>query len=245
MLTLAGEGVTVFGTGGADVNGASIAMNERVGYVIEERWVSLAPPRRLPVWKLLLGSLSGGFLGLLVVTLGFVLISLVVGGEFVAGRTVGIMKVTLLPGSIVSVLLAVGVAWPVVLAGERFEWVWRSRFWIAALAGVVCAATIYFGYTTSLTGSFPGVLLGGVAWFVVIIAGPVAVISATGGALAGALARRQRMLVAALGSWVFLVVLAFIMPIPMPPERYNSYEPSSQMRGLQNHRGEVSGGGFA
>lgn len=44
IVTLAGEGVRTFGTGGAQVNAASIGMNESLGYVIEERWVTLEEP---------------------------------------------------------------------------------------------------------------------------------------------------------------------------------------------------------
>jgi hypothetical protein len=33
--------VTVFGTGGAEENTASVAMNARLGYVVEERWLTL------------------------------------------------------------------------------------------------------------------------------------------------------------------------------------------------------------
>lgn len=43
ILALAHEGVRTFGTGGAQVNAASIRMNESLGYVIEERWLSLRP----------------------------------------------------------------------------------------------------------------------------------------------------------------------------------------------------------
>lgn len=41
VLALHAEGVTVFGTGGAEENVASVAMNTRLGYVVEERWVTL------------------------------------------------------------------------------------------------------------------------------------------------------------------------------------------------------------
>lgn len=41
VLALLGEGVTVFGTGGAAENAASLAMNARLGYVVEERWLTL------------------------------------------------------------------------------------------------------------------------------------------------------------------------------------------------------------
>ncbi|MGN6744230.1 MAG: GNAT family N-acetyltransferase [Amnibacterium sp.] len=44
ILALAREGVRAFGTGGAAENEASLAMNRAVGYVIEERWLSLVPP---------------------------------------------------------------------------------------------------------------------------------------------------------------------------------------------------------
>lgn len=44
VLALAAEGVRVFGTGGAAANAASLAMNRSVGYAVEERWLSLAPP---------------------------------------------------------------------------------------------------------------------------------------------------------------------------------------------------------
>ncbi|GIJ00582.1 hypothetical protein CLV28_1180 [Sediminihabitans luteus] len=42
VLALAAEGVRVLGTGGAQVNAASVRMNERLGYVLEERWLTLA-----------------------------------------------------------------------------------------------------------------------------------------------------------------------------------------------------------
>jgi GNAT superfamily N-acetyltransferase len=44
IIALAEDGIRVFGTGGAAVNEASIRMNESLGYVIEERWLSFAPP---------------------------------------------------------------------------------------------------------------------------------------------------------------------------------------------------------
>lgn len=46
VLLLLGTGARVFGTGGAAVNAGSLAMNARVGYVVEERWLSLRPPAR-------------------------------------------------------------------------------------------------------------------------------------------------------------------------------------------------------
>ncbi|GAA4751802.1 hypothetical protein GCM10025783_25540 [Amnibacterium soli] len=45
VLALAAEGVQVFGTGGADENAASLAMNARLGYAVTERWLTLVPPR--------------------------------------------------------------------------------------------------------------------------------------------------------------------------------------------------------
>ncbi|MCI4656684.1 GNAT family N-acetyltransferase [Cryobacterium zhongshanensis] len=42
---LAADGIRTFGTGGAQSNAGSIRMNEHLGYVIEERWLSLAPPQ--------------------------------------------------------------------------------------------------------------------------------------------------------------------------------------------------------
>lgn len=44
IIRLAGEGVGVFGTGGAAMNAGSIAMNRALGYRITERWLSFAPP---------------------------------------------------------------------------------------------------------------------------------------------------------------------------------------------------------
>jgi hypothetical protein len=35
------EGATSFGTGGADENAASLAMNARLGYEVTERWLTL------------------------------------------------------------------------------------------------------------------------------------------------------------------------------------------------------------
>jgi GNAT superfamily N-acetyltransferase len=44
ILALYAEGVRVFGTGGAALNAGSIGANEALGYVLEERWRSYAPP---------------------------------------------------------------------------------------------------------------------------------------------------------------------------------------------------------
>lgn len=44
ILALYADGVRVFGTGGAALNGASLGANLALGYVIEERWRSYAPP---------------------------------------------------------------------------------------------------------------------------------------------------------------------------------------------------------
>lgn len=44
VLTLAAEGVRTFGSGGADVNEGSRRTAESLGFVIEERWVSLQAP---------------------------------------------------------------------------------------------------------------------------------------------------------------------------------------------------------
>jgi GNAT superfamily N-acetyltransferase len=44
ILALAADGVRTFGTGGAQVNAASIRRNESLGYVVEERWISFAEP---------------------------------------------------------------------------------------------------------------------------------------------------------------------------------------------------------
>ncbi|RIX30561.1 GNAT family N-acetyltransferase [Amnibacterium setariae] len=43
VLALAAEGAQVFGTGGADENAASLAMNARLGYAVTERWLTLLP----------------------------------------------------------------------------------------------------------------------------------------------------------------------------------------------------------
>lgn len=48
ILAWVREGATVFGTGGAQVNAGSIAMNERLGYELVERWLSLAAPSGTP-----------------------------------------------------------------------------------------------------------------------------------------------------------------------------------------------------
>jgi hypothetical protein len=45
VLALAAEGARVFGTGGAEENAASLAMNARLGYAVTERWLTLVPPR--------------------------------------------------------------------------------------------------------------------------------------------------------------------------------------------------------
>jgi GNAT superfamily N-acetyltransferase len=44
VLALGAEGASVFGTGGAAENAASLAMNARVGYAVTERWLTLVPP---------------------------------------------------------------------------------------------------------------------------------------------------------------------------------------------------------
>ncbi|GAA1537618.1 hypothetical protein [Kribbella lupini] len=44
ILTLYAEGVRLFGTGGAALNDASLGANLALGYVVEERWRSYAPP---------------------------------------------------------------------------------------------------------------------------------------------------------------------------------------------------------
>ena len=41
VLALLGDGAVVFGTGGAEENAASLAMNARLGYVVTERWLTL------------------------------------------------------------------------------------------------------------------------------------------------------------------------------------------------------------
>ena len=43
ILAFLGDGVQVFGTGGAGVNEASLGANRALGYVLEERWRSYAP----------------------------------------------------------------------------------------------------------------------------------------------------------------------------------------------------------
>jgi GNAT superfamily N-acetyltransferase len=43
VLALLSDGVSVFGTGGADENAASLAMNARLGYAVTERWLTLVP----------------------------------------------------------------------------------------------------------------------------------------------------------------------------------------------------------
>ena len=44
MLAHAADGATLFGTGGASVNAASLAMNRAVGYEITETWHTYAEP---------------------------------------------------------------------------------------------------------------------------------------------------------------------------------------------------------
>ncbi len=46
ILAFAGEGHRTFGTGGAGANAGSRAMNEALGYRIEERWLSYEPQPR-------------------------------------------------------------------------------------------------------------------------------------------------------------------------------------------------------
>ncbi|GAA2752077.1 GNAT family N-acetyltransferase [Amnibacterium kyonggiense] len=41
VLALLADGAVVFGTGGAEENAASLAMNARLGYVVTERWLTL------------------------------------------------------------------------------------------------------------------------------------------------------------------------------------------------------------
>ena len=45
VLAFLEAGTTVFGTGGAGQNDASLGANRALGYVIEERWRSYAPPK--------------------------------------------------------------------------------------------------------------------------------------------------------------------------------------------------------
>ena len=45
VLALSREGAQVFGTGGAEENAASLAMNARLGYVVTERWLTLVDDR--------------------------------------------------------------------------------------------------------------------------------------------------------------------------------------------------------
>lgn len=45
VLAFLETGSTVFGTGGAGQNDASLGANQALGYVIEERWRSYAPPK--------------------------------------------------------------------------------------------------------------------------------------------------------------------------------------------------------
>lgn len=49
LLALLDAAIRVFGTGGAALNGASLGANLALGYVIEERWRSYAPPGDPPV----------------------------------------------------------------------------------------------------------------------------------------------------------------------------------------------------
>jgi hypothetical protein len=48
ILALAEAGGREFATGGAAVNAGSIAMNRATGYELTERWLSFAPPPKLP-----------------------------------------------------------------------------------------------------------------------------------------------------------------------------------------------------
>jgi GNAT superfamily N-acetyltransferase len=45
ILALLAEGITVFGTGGAAANDASLGANLALGYIIDERWRSYSPPK--------------------------------------------------------------------------------------------------------------------------------------------------------------------------------------------------------
>lgn len=45
VLALLRDGVEVFRTGGAEENTAILAANLRLGYVVDEEWVTLAPVR--------------------------------------------------------------------------------------------------------------------------------------------------------------------------------------------------------
>jgi hypothetical protein len=44
ILALYADGVRLFGTGGAALNDASLGANLALGYIVEERWRSYAPP---------------------------------------------------------------------------------------------------------------------------------------------------------------------------------------------------------
>lgn len=44
LIAMSDAGVTTFGTGGAEANTASLAMNTSLGFRVTERWVSLDPP---------------------------------------------------------------------------------------------------------------------------------------------------------------------------------------------------------
>jgi GNAT superfamily N-acetyltransferase len=44
IIALAAEGVRTFGTGGAATNAASLAANRALGYTLEPRWLTYAPP---------------------------------------------------------------------------------------------------------------------------------------------------------------------------------------------------------
>ncbi|MCH1865073.1 hypothetical protein [Nocardioides sp. CFH 31398] len=59
VLVMLPGGARVFGTGGAAVNAGSLAMNARVGYLVEERWLSLRAPAARPA-----DDAAGGSTGL-------------------------------------------------------------------------------------------------------------------------------------------------------------------------------------
>lgn len=46
LLALIREGVTAFRTGGSSENTAILAINQRLGFVVDEQWVTLVPPMR-------------------------------------------------------------------------------------------------------------------------------------------------------------------------------------------------------
>lgn len=221
VLTLAGEGVTVFGTGGADVNGASIAMNERVGYVIEERWVSLTPPRRLPAWKLLLGAATGAILMTLLIALGLTLSTAGNSyGIWAPSMMVSTWKTSLFSFSGLMLIGLLGIAWPILWRAERRQWSHAKTVQTAFAWTAASVLGISFLFTV-----FPGITVGQFEpWYfglALVFGGiPAVAMWGMGSALALPVGRRPRIGMAAVSIWLVILVATALMPVPVVEENH-------------------------